>query len=105
MVPSFRVRLRRVSAPIFNRRRNSAGRVICPLARGRTSLVRGSFSAKANLPSRIVFRPLPPDDPRLRCPDITRAVRLLGWRPRVSRREGLERTIADFRHRLTAQRG
>jgi dTDP-glucose 4,6-dehydratase len=50
--------------------------------------------------SEIVFRPLPTDDPRVRCPDITRAVRLLGWRPRVSRREGLERTIADFRHRL-----
>jgi nucleoside-diphosphate-sugar epimerase len=51
--------------------------------------------------SEIVFRPLPTDDPRVRCPDITRAVRLLGWRPRVSRREGLERTIADFRLRLT----
>jgi dTDP-glucose 4,6-dehydratase len=47
--------------------------------------------------SRIVHRPLPEDDPKQRRPDITRARRLLGWQPEVSRRAGLERTIAYFR--------
>ncbi|MGU3668815.1 UDP-glucuronic acid decarboxylase family protein [Methylobacterium sp. A49B] len=47
--------------------------------------------------SRIVQRPLPPDDPRQRRPDITKARALLGWEPTVSVRDGLERTIAYFR--------
>ncbi|MFO7260974.1 MAG: SDR family oxidoreductase [bacterium] len=46
--------------------------------------------------SRIEFRPLPTDDPKVRRPDITRARTLLGWEPRVSLEEGLERTIAYF---------
>ncbi len=45
----------------------------------------------------IVMRDIPTDDPTRRCPDITRAKELLGWRPRVPVREGLERTIAYFR--------
>jgi dTDP-glucose 4,6-dehydratase len=44
----------------------------------------------------IVFRPLPQDDPRRRRPDLTKAGRLLGYRPRVSLEEGLGRTIAWF---------
>ncbi|MGC9469375.1 MAG: UDP-glucuronic acid decarboxylase family protein [Anaerolineae bacterium] len=40
------------------------------------------------------------DDPKQRCPDISRARELLGWEPRVALRDGLLRTIADFRHRL-----
>ena len=47
--------------------------------------------------SRIVYRPLPEDDPKRRRPDITRAERLLGWRPEVSRAEGLKRTLEYFR--------
>jgi UDP-glucuronate decarboxylase len=47
--------------------------------------------------SRIVFRPLPEDDPRQRKPDITLAHNRLGWKPRVPLREGLDRTIAWFR--------
>ncbi len=47
-------------------------------------------------PSRIVFRPLPQDDPLQRRPDITRARELLGWQPRVPLEEGLARTIAYF---------
>jgi dTDP-glucose 4,6-dehydratase len=54
--------------------------------------------AGANSP--IVFEPLPQDDPRVRRPDIRRAQELLGWEPTVERREGLLRTIADFRKRL-----
>ena len=51
--------------------------------------------------SRIVFAPLPEDDPKVRCPDITRARTLLGWQPRVERKEGLARTIEYFRQRLS----
>ncbi|MCI5779619.1 MAG: SDR family oxidoreductase [Lentisphaeria bacterium] len=47
--------------------------------------------------SKIVFRPLPQDDPKQRRPDITQAEKLLNWRPTVSLREGLEPTIAYFR--------
>ncbi|GBC84760.1 Bifunctional polymyxin resistance protein ArnA [bacterium HR11] len=50
--------------------------------------------------SRIEFRPLPQDDPRVRQPDITRAKTVLGWEPRVPLEEGLKETIADFRRRL-----
>ena len=47
--------------------------------------------------SPIVFHPLPSDDPKVRRPDITRARDLLGWEPRVDRREGLIETIEYFR--------
>jgi nucleoside-diphosphate-sugar epimerase len=50
--------------------------------------------------SRIVERPLPPDDPKVRQPDITRARTLLGWEPKVSLEEGLPRTLAYFRGKL-----
>jgi dTDP-glucose 4,6-dehydratase len=53
---------------------------------------------------RIEHRPLPQDDPKVRRPDIGRARRLLGWEPAVGRREGLERTLAYFRPRVTAPR-
>ncbi len=46
--------------------------------------------------SRLEFRPLPQDDPRQRCPDITRAERLLHWSPKVPLKEGLSRTIRYF---------
>ena len=50
--------------------------------------------------SAIRHTPLPPDDPRQRCPDITLAKKLLGWEPTVSRRDGLLRTIAYYRQKL-----
>jgi len=46
--------------------------------------------------SRLVYRALPQDDPRRRCPDIGRARRILGWEPRVRLHDGLERTIEAF---------
>jgi dTDP-glucose 4,6-dehydratase len=52
--------------------------------------------------SRIINRELPPDDPRQRCPDISRARQLLGWAPKVSLQDGLERTLAYFQRALAA---
>jgi UDP-glucuronate decarboxylase len=46
--------------------------------------------------SRLEFRPLPQDDPRQRCPDITRAEQFLHWSPKVPLKEGLSRTIRYF---------
>jgi UDP-glucuronate decarboxylase len=46
--------------------------------------------------SRVVYRPLPPDDPQRRCPDIARAQTVLGWTPKVPLEKGLGRTIAWF---------
>ena len=51
--------------------------------------------------TRMTFRPLPQDDPTRRQPDITRAREWLGWEPRTQLAEGLVRTVAYFRHRLT----
>jgi dTDP-glucose 4,6-dehydratase len=50
--------------------------------------------------SRIVERPLPVDDPRVRQPDITRARTILQWEPKVPLDEGLDRTLAYFRQKL-----
>lgn len=46
--------------------------------------------------SRLVHRPLPTDDPKQRCPDITAARHALGWEPRIQLREGLRQTITYF---------
>ena len=50
--------------------------------------------------SKIIFRPLPQDDPRQRRPDITRAKKILGWGPRVPLAEGLAKTIEYFRGKV-----
>jgi len=50
--------------------------------------------------SQIVHTPLPPDDPRVRKPDIGRAKRILAWEPEVSLEEGLERTIHYFKGKM-----
>jgi len=47
--------------------------------------------------SEILLKPLPQDDPTRRCPDITRARTLLGWEPKVSLRQGLEKCLAYFK--------
>jgi dTDP-glucose 4,6-dehydratase len=52
--------------------------------------------------SRIVFNPLPQNDPKVRQPDITKAKRILGWEPKVSREEGLRRTLEYFKGKITA---
>ncbi|MGA2584831.1 MAG: UDP-glucuronic acid decarboxylase family protein [Tepidisphaeraceae bacterium] len=50
--------------------------------------------------SQITFHPMPPDDPRVRCPDITRARQILGWSPMVPRTEGLRKMIDFYRDQL-----
>lgn len=54
----------------------------------------------ANSNSKIVFKPLPQDDPAVRRPEISKARKLLGWEPRVSLEEGLKNTIEFFREDL-----
>jgi UDP-glucuronate decarboxylase len=51
--------------------------------------------------SRIEYAPLPQDDPTQRCPDISRARRMLGWEPVISLDEGLRRTISYFNEQAT----
>jgi len=46
--------------------------------------------------SKIVFSELPPDDPKVRRPDITKAKKLLGWEPKIGLEEGLKKTIKHF---------
>lgn len=50
--------------------------------------------------SRLVYKPLPPDDPKQRCPDISRARRLLNWQPTVPLTTGLQETIGYFAQKL-----
>lgn len=52
--------------------------------------------------SKITFHGLPKDDPKVRRPDITKAKELLGWQPKVSRKEGLKRTYEYFKIKLSA---
>ncbi len=56
---------------------------------------------KAGSKSQIVFRELPVDDPKVRKPDIGRARSILGWEPKVSLDDGLDRTIKFFQNKLS----
>jgi UDP-glucuronate decarboxylase len=56
--------------------------------------------AKTKSPSQLVFRNLPKDDPRQRCPDISRARFLLDWEPVVTLEEGLDHMISHFADEL-----
>ncbi len=47
--------------------------------------------------SKIEYKPLPVDDPKVRQPDITRARKVLGWEPRVEFDEGIAKTIEYFK--------
>jgi dTDP-glucose 4,6-dehydratase len=53
--------------------------------------------------SPIIFKELPEDDPKVRQPDTRRAQAILGWAPRVSREEGLERTLSYFVDALASE--
>jgi dTDP-glucose 4,6-dehydratase len=50
--------------------------------------------------SKVVFKPLPTDDPKVRQPDITRARTLLGWEPKVPLEQGLTSTIEYFKKKM-----
>ena len=71
---------------------NPAERTVAELAELIIDLVGGS--------ARIIHRPLPIDDPRRRRPDISRAIAIMGWQPKVDIITGLEATIAYFRRQL-----
>ncbi|NQT80558.1 MAG: SDR family oxidoreductase [Candidatus Aminicenantes bacterium] len=51
--------------------------------------------------SKIIYKPLPPDDPVRRCPDISLAKEKLGWTPKISLEEGLQKTITYFKEKLS----
>lgn len=51
--------------------------------------------------SKIVYQPLPIDDPKVRQPDISKARQVLGWNPKVSLREGIEKTIPYFKGKMS----
>ena len=53
--------------------------------------------------SKIVFQPLPADDPRQRQPDINQAKSELGWEPKVSLKDGLKETVGYFQKTLRAE--
>ena len=53
--------------------------------------------------SRLTYQPLPTgfeDDPKIRRPDTTRAREILGWQPKVNRKEGLQKTLENFKQRI-----
>jgi dTDP-glucose 4,6-dehydratase len=50
--------------------------------------------------SKIVFEPLPQDDPKQRQPNITKAKEILGWQPTIDRQEGLKRTLEYFKKHI-----
>ena len=50
--------------------------------------------------SKIVFKELPEDDPKVRQPDITKAKKLLNWEPKVNRKDGLKKTLEYFKQKI-----
>lgn len=53
--------------------------------------------------SKLEFHPLPEDDPKVRQPDISKAMKVLNWKPIFSRREGIERTLEYFKKKLQVE--
>jgi dTDP-glucose 4,6-dehydratase len=51
----------------------------------------------------IIYKPLPQDDPKQRCPDIRKAVRILGWEPKVNLEEGLRLTLKSFQQQFVGE--
>jgi UDP-glucuronate decarboxylase len=50
--------------------------------------------------SKIIYEPMPQDDPKQRQPDITKAKEILGWEPTVPLEEGLKKTVAYFKEQI-----
>ena len=55
----------------------------------------------ANSKSKIEYNPLPQDDPKLRCPNISKAESLLNWSPQIDIQAGLTKTISDIKSRIS----
>ncbi len=90
----------------FIRLMNTGDDVIGPINIGNPNEFKISELAEAvvaltNSGSKIVYKPLPQDDPKQRRPDITVAREVLGWQPHVQLQEGLKKTIAYFDKLLT----
>ena len=64
----------------------------------------GGVDPRSLYAAPVVYRALPIDDPRCRCPDIRRAEDVLGWKPKVSLAKGLAKTIAYFDELLQQER-
>ena len=91
----------RLGAPVINTG-NPGEYTIRELAEKTLKLVNNS-AVRLRLPtttSRLVYKPLPGDDPKKRKPDISLAKELLGWEPKVPLAEGLAKTIAYFRSKV-----
>jgi len=107
MVPSDRTREQRTDRQSFLYKGESAGETMHePINIGNphelTVLeIAKKVQAMVGKPTQLELKPLPADDPKVRCPDIRRAQTLLGWEPKVSLDEGLTRTIEYFRKSLT----
>ncbi len=56
-----------------------------------------------NPAAKLIYKPLPEDDPKQRKPDLTKAQTYLNWNPTIPLAEGLQLTIADFRQRIEAE--
>ena len=52
---------------------------------------------------KVIYKDLPVDDPKQRRPDISKAIEILGWEPKINREEGLKRTYAYFKKLSTAE--
>lgn len=55
-------------------------------------------SKVVGIPNKTIDKPLPPDDPKQRCPDISKAKKELGWEPFVQLEEGISKTVEWFRN-------
>ncbi len=53
--------------------------------------------------SKIIFKPLPQDDPKVRSPDISKARNILDWEPKVDRQEGLAKTMEYFSRKIQSR--
>ena len=76
---------------------------ICPStsatpSSGPSSSAPTRFSASPAPAPQSYFKPLPQDDPTRRRPDITKARTLLGWEPKITLRQGLEKSLQYFRN-------
>ena len=82
---------------------DNAPHPICNIGNPREMTMMGLAEAVMKVAGKrveLVRRPLPADDPKMRCPDITRAREMLGFDPKIPLEEGVAATYADFEQRL-----